>query len=265
MSKTISASIFRRLYRPNANSRKRENGCLLIIAGSEKYHGSLFYALKSASRIVGLIYVLSTKENLRLVAKLKGQTASFIPVAKINEVETDAILIGPGMGISSRTRRLVEQILNSGKKAVLDADALSVLNDKLKEKLNPNNILTPHHGEFERVFKLKPTAANLKTIAKKYHCHIVLKGQEDLLADSEGNIISSKMGNAGMAKGGSGDVLAGLTAAFLCKNSAELSAQAAVFATGSAGDELFKTRKYFYDSEDLGEQLPLTLAKLFKN
>jgi len=86
-----------------------------------------------------------------------------------------------------------------------------------------------------------------------------------IIAGSEGNIISSKMGNAGMAKGGSGDVLAGLTAAFFCKNSPKLSASAAVFAVDSAGDELFKTRKYFYDSEDLGEQLPLTLAKLFKN
>lgn len=264
MSKIIYASIFNRLYYPHSNSRKRENGRLLIIAGSGKYHGSLFYALKSASRVVGLIYVLSTKENLRLVTKLKSQTASFIPVAKIDEVEVDAILIGPGMGISPRTRRLVQQVLDSGKKAVLDADALSILDDKLKEKLNLNNILTPHHGEFERTFKLKPTATNLKAVAKKYHCHIILKGQEDLLADPEGNIVISKLGNAGMAKGGSGDVLAGLVSAFFCKNSASLSAQAAVTATGSAGDELFKTRKYFYNSEDLGEQLPLTLAKLFK-
>jgi NAD(P)H-hydrate repair Nnr-like enzyme with NAD(P)H-hydrate dehydratase domain len=128
----------------------------LIVAGSEKYHGSLFYALKSASRVLGLIYVLSTKENLRLVSKLKSQTASFIPVAKIDEVIVDAVLIGPGMGISPRTRRLVKQVLESGQKAVLDADALSILDEKLKEKLNPNNILTPHHGEFERVFNLKP-------------------------------------------------------------------------------------------------------------
>lgn len=264
MSKTISIKIFHQLYSPRSNSRKRENGRLLIVAGSEKYHGSLFYALKSASRVLGLIYVLSTKENLRLVSKLKSQTASFIPVAKIDEVIVDAVLIGPGMGISPRTRRLVEQVLESGQKAVLDADALSILDEKLKEKLNPNNILTPHHGEFERVFNLKPTAINLKAMAKKYHCHIVLKGKEDLLADSKGNIVANKTGNAGLAKGGSGDVLAGLMAAFFCKNDAFLSAQAAVLAVDLAGDELFKTRKHFYDSEDLVEQLPLTLTKLFK-
>jgi len=263
MAKIISASIFRHLYYPRLNSHKRQNGCLLIIAGSDKYHGSLIYALKSASRVVGLIYVLSTKDNQQLVGKLKEQTAAFIPVSRIKEAEVDAILVGPGLGQSPRTRRLVKQVLDSGQKAVLDADALNILDSKLKEKLGPNHILTPHHGEFKRVFQLAPTAANLRAMAKRYHCYIALKGPEDLVADPAGNLTTHKINNAGMAKGGSGDVLAGLTAALFCKNSASLSAQAALFATDQAGKELFKTRKYFYDSEDLGEQLPKTLAKLF--
>ena len=263
MAKIISAGIFRRLYYPQLTSRKRQNGCLLIIAGSDKYHGSLIYALKSASRVVGLIYVLSTKDNQHLVRNLKERTAEFIPVSSISEAEVDVILVGPGLGQSPRTRRLVKQVLDSGRKAVIDADALNILDDKLKEKLGPNHILTPHHGEFKRVFQLAPTAANLKAMAKRYHCYIALKGQEDLVADPEGNIAIHKISNAGMAKGGSGDVLAGLMAALFCKNSASLSAQAALFATDRAGDELFKTRKYFYNSEDLGEQLPKTLAKLF--
>lgn len=263
MDKIISAGIFHRLYYPRLNSHKRQNGCLLIIAGSEKYHGSLIYALKSASRVVGLIYVLSTKDNQHLVMKLKEQTAEFIPVSKIDEAEVDAILIGPGLGQSPRTYRLVKQVLDSGKRAVLDADALNILDNKLKEKLGLNHILTPHHGEFKRVFQLAPTATNLKVMAKRYHCYIALKGQEDLVADPEGNIVVHKISNAGMAKGGSGDVLAGLMVALFCKNPAGLSAQAALFATDRAGKELFKTRKYFYNSEDLGEQLPKTLAKLF--
>jgi len=263
MDKIISASIFRHLYYPKLSSNKRQNGCLLIIAGSDKYHGSLIYALKSASRIVGLIYVLSTKDNQQLVMKLKEKTSEFIPVSSIKEVEVDAILIGPGLGKSPRTYRLVKQVLDSGKKAVLDADALNVLDNKLKEKLGPNHILTPHGGEFKRVFQLTPTAINLRAMAKRYHCYIALKGAEDLVTDPEGNIATHKISNAGMAKGGSGDVLAGLMAALFCKNLADLSAQAALLATDRAGYELFKTRKYFYNSEDLGEQLPKTLAKLF--
>jgi NAD(P)H-hydrate epimerase len=236
---------------------------LLIIAGSAKYHGSLIYALKAASRVVGLIYILSIKENQRLVHKLKGQTAEFISVAKLGEAAVDAILIGPGLGRSAQTRRLVKQVLDSGQKAVLDADALNVLDGRLKEKLGPQHILTPHHGEFTRLFRLAPTAANLRAMAQRYHCYIALKGREDLVADPNGHITVNKIGNAGMAKGGSGDVLAGLTAALFCKNSASLAAQAALFATDQAGDELFKARKYFYNSEDLGEQLPKTLARLF--
>lgn len=262
MDKIIPASIFQRLYYPKLNSNKRQNGCLLIIAGSDKYHGSLLYALKSASRVVGLIYVLSNKENQALVKKLKEKTAEFIPVSTISEIEIDAILVGPGLGQSLKTYRLVKQVLDSGKKAVLDADALNVLDDKLKEKLGPNHILTPHQGEFKKVFGLAPTATNLCAAAKHYHCYIALKGVEDLVANPEGVISINKISNTGMAKGGSGDILAGLMAAFFCKNSASLSAQAALFAVDRAGRELFKTRNYFYNSEDLGEQLPKTLAKL---
>lgn len=262
MVKKISASIFRQLYQPKINSHKRQNGCLLIIAGSDKYHGSLLYALKTASRVVGLIYVFSTKENQSLVMKLKEKTAEFIPVSKINEVEVDAILVGPGLGISSKTYRLVKQVLDLGKNAVLDADALNILDDKLKDKLGPNHILTPHQGEFKRVFNLTPNATNVQKMSKLYHCYIVLKGAEDLISDPKGNIITYKISNAGMTKGGSGDVLAGLMAALFCKNSASLSAQAALLATDKASLELFKTRKHFYNSEDLCEQLPYTLAKL---
>jgi NAD(P)H-hydrate epimerase len=265
MDKIISASIFRQLYYPKLSSNKRQNGCLLMIAGSDKYHGSLIYALKTASRVVGLIYVLSTKDNQNLVMKLKEKTAEFIPVSKIGEVEVDAILVGPGLGQSPKTYRLVKQVLDSGIKAVLDADALNILDSKLKEKLGPNHILTPHFGEFKRVFRLTPTTINLRAMAKRYHCYIALKGAEDLVADPDGNITTHKISNAGMAKGGSGDVLAGLMAALFCKNLAGLSAQAALLATDRAGYELFKIQKHFYNSEDLSEQLPKTLAKFFLN
>ena len=262
MIKKFSAAIFRNLYQPRLDSNKRQNGSLLVIAGSDKYHGSLLYALKSASRVAGLIYVISTKDNQKLVAKLKEQTAEFISVSKISEATVEVILIGPGLGQSLKSYRLVKQVLNSSQKAVLDADALNILDTELKGKLGPNHILTPHPGEFKKVFKLAPTAANLSAMAKKYQCYIVLKGPDDLVADPAGNLTTHRINNAGMAKGGSGDVLAGLMAGLFCKNSALLSAQAALLATDCAGAALFKTRRHFYNSEDLAEQLPQTLAQL---
>ena len=264
MDKRISSKVFGKIYQPDIDSHKGENGRLLIIAGSEKYHGSLIYAVKAASRNVGLIYVLSTEENQGLVKKLKAMTAEFVSVKKTSEAPADAILIGPGMGISPRTYKLVKSVLSSGHKAVLDADAINVLDTKLKKLLNKNNILTPHRGEFQKAFGLAPTRENVRLAAKRYGCFIALKGPEYWIANPGGDISYGKLGNAGAAKGGVGDIIAGLTAAFFCKNAAMDSASAAFFAVDRASGGLYKARKHFYDSEDLCEQLPKTLAKLVR-
>ena len=176
----ISKKIIRQLRLPKPNSRKRDNGRLLIISGSDKYFGALIYCVKAASRIVDLVYLLSTPENQQLIEKLKIKTAEFMPISSpINGHATsdvDAILIGPGMGATSATKRLTSAVLKSGKKAVLDADALNVFDDTLKKYLSPLHILTPHHKEFRRLFKINPTPENTSAMAKKYHCTIVLKG-----------------------------------------------------------------------------------------
>ncbi len=262
MAKKISTKVFKQLYRPDIYSHKGDNGRLLLIAGSEKYHGSLIYAVRSAARVVGLVYVLSTENNQRLVGGLKGLTAGFIPVKKISEAQPDAVLIGPGMGVSIRTYNLVKQVLNSGKKIVLDADALNVLDGSLKRKLSPNIILTPHQGEFKKVFGCAPTRENLCSVSKKYHCYIALKGGEYHISDPAGNLVSGRLSRPGASKGGVGDILSGLMAAFFCQNPADLAAAAAFLAVEKASSELYKSQKHFYSSEDLCEQLPKTLAGL---
>lgn len=262
MDKRISSKIFASLYRPSLKSYKKENGQLLIVAGSEKYHGSLIYAVKAASRIVGLIYVLSTKDNQGLVKKLKPMTAEFVSVNKISEADADVILAGPGMGTSSRTYGVVRKILASGQRVVLDADAINVLDAKLKRLLNANIILTPHRGEFRKAFGLAPTKENARLAAKQYGCFIALKGPEYWIAGPDGDMSYGRLSNAGSSKGGAGDILAGLTAALFCKNPAMVSAAAAFFAVDRASAEIFRSQKDFYDSEDVCEQLPKTLAKL---
>jgi len=132
---------------PEPDSRKRDNGRLLIIAGSDKYFGALIYCVKTASRLVDLVYLLSTPENQRLIKKLKMGTAEFMPVkwpinghttpkrsAPIYRLlnDVDAILIGPGLGTSANTKQLTSLVIRSNIKAVLDADALNVMDDNLK-------------------------------------------------------------------------------------------------------------------------------------
>ena len=264
MGTKITSKIVKSIALPKANSNKYQNGRLLIIAGSKKYHGALLFALKTASRLVGLIYVLSTDDNQKLVKKLKSQTAEFITTDEFPKPSYyDCVLIGPGLEPNRRTQALVKKALLSGKKAVLDAGALRALDGKLKKLLNPGHILTPHFGEFRGVFKLKPTAANAAKISNKFNCTVVLKGHQPAVATPAGKIFYNTTGNAGMAKGGSGDVLAGLIAGLFCKNSARISSSAGLYLNGKAGDDLHKKVGTFYDSEDLGKQIPKTLKHLF--
>jgi NAD(P)H-hydrate epimerase len=262
----ISKKIVKQLKTPKPNSHKRDNGRLLIIAGSNKYFGALVYAVKTASRIVDLVYLLSTPENQQLIKKLKLGTAEFMPISKFPDTkilaDIDAILIGPGLGISANTKKLTSQVLKSGKKAVLDADALNVLDNNLKRLLSTKHILTPHHKEFYRLFKISPSPKNASKMAKKYHCTIVLKGPIDIIASPGGKISLNKTGNAGMTKGGTGDVLAGLIAGLYTTNNAFTSAATGTYINGTAGDDLFKKVKTFYNAEDLAEQIPFILHKL---
>jgi NAD(P)H-hydrate epimerase len=217
--------------------------------------------VQAASRIVDLIYVLSTKENQKLIKKLKSQTAEFIPVDKPDFKNLDAVLIGPGLGVSKKTYELTKKVLQSGKKAVLDADSLKILDEKLRRMLRPHHILTPHYIEFKKAFNLTASKQNVLACVKKYGCNIILKGQTDVVAGPWG-LALDKNGNAGLTKGGTGDILAGLTAGLLCKNPQEIAAQAAVFAVGFAGDRLYSRQKTFYNSEDILAILPRVLASL---
>src|SRR3989344_1489352 len=197
--KTITSSIIKNLNLPKPSSRKRDNGRLLVIAGSDKYFGALVYAIKAASRIVDLVYVLTTPDNQKLIEKMKSKTAEFMPVKSMPEMwgkhwggkkgakDIDCILIGPGLGLSVRSKNLVRQVLKHKIKTVIDADALNVLDKKMIGQLNQNHILTPHHREFKRLFGIPATAANAEKMMKKYRCTIVLKGPVDYVANaSEG-------------------------------------------------------------------------------
>ncbi|OGE83955.1 MAG: NAD(P)H-hydrate dehydratase [Candidatus Doudnabacteria bacterium RIFCSPHIGHO2_01_FULL_49_9] len=256
---------------PKPKSHKGENGRLLIIAGSEKYHGSLLYAVKAASRIVDLIYVLSSRENLKLIQKLRFGTAEFIPVPpNFHDRESlvrayDAVLIGPGMGVSRYTYNLVKKVLQSRVKVVLDADALNVMDTQLKKLLHPNCILTPHRGEFARLFRSTTELTIVKSMVLRYGCTILLKSPDaDVIASPGRKVYLNYTGNKGMTKGGTGDVLAGLVAGLFTKNDAHTSAIVGAYVNGKAGDDLYKKVGVYYDAEDLVDQIPKTLWKAVK-
>ncbi len=245
------------LHQPSENSHKGDNGRLLIVAGSNQYHGALLLAAKIAAKVADLVYTVSTTENNKLINKLKVRFSEFvaIPKDKINNYlkKSDAVLLGPGLGINSENKKLINTIVKrKNKKIILDADALKMVNKKL---LHKNCLLTPHKKEFKSLFKLPATKKNAAKMSRKYRCVIVLKGKTDFVASPK-EVKENYTGNIGMTKGGTGDVLAGLIAALACKNDLFLSACAGTFLNGLAGDRLYAKYNRFYSAGALIRELP---------
>ena len=267
VEKIIDSSIVKNLYRPPKDSHKGDNGRLLIIGGSKKFHGAPLFAARIASKIVDLVYFSSVPENNELIKKMKSSLAVFITIDR-KEVFTvaekvDAILIGPGLGISKDTEKLTNAVLEKfpNKKLILDADSLKILDKRL---LNPNCVVTPHKGEFEILFGKPATKKTVFEAAKRYNCIVVSKGAEDYISDGERFAVNAT-GNAGMTKGGTGDVLAGLIAALSCKNGLFLAASGGVFINGTAGDRLREKVSLYYNTSDLIDEIPKTMTEILNS
>jgi NAD(P)H-hydrate repair Nnr-like enzyme with NAD(P)H-hydrate dehydratase domain len=164
------------------------------------------------------------------------------------------------------------------KQWVIDAGALQMMDVSLIPR---NAILTPHHREFEKLqfkipclagrqenSKFKTTNQNSKieeevfNFAKALNCIVLLKGPVDI-ACSHSDCQKIEGGNAGMTKGGTGDVLAGLIAALACKNDPFLATIAGSYINKRAGDELYKKAGPFYNASDLAREIPHTMTQLF--
>src|SRR3989344_2626429 len=225
--KTVTPDDLKNLYIPPANSHKGQNGRLLIIGGSYLFHAASLWALEVASRIVDLVHYSSVPENNELVQKAKDEFRNGIVVLR-DDVdsyieEDDCILIGPGMERNEETEEMTNQLLKKypQKQWVIDAGALQMMDVSLIPK---NAILTPHHGEFERLLNsiLNPSSPPLKirggrvgllvggegelvdamkSFAKTHNCIVLLKGEKDIACDGK-EIRYIEGGNAGMTKGG---------------------------------------------------------------
>ena len=242
--------------RPKKASHKGQNGVVLIIGGSKTYHGAPVLAARAAVRFCDLVYFASTMENNALVRKMKLATANVICVPKSKLgfalAHSTCVLIGNGMDANAATRAMVARALKAGKRCVIDAAALRVLPVKL---LHKDIILTPHVREFESAFGVEASEENVRAMSEKYGCTILLKGVRDIVA-SHGKLVKVKGGNAGMTKGGTGDVLAGLCAALFSRCDDPLrAAYTASRLNKRAGELLYKHYRYNFSSEDLADEL----------
>jgi NAD(P)H-hydrate epimerase len=260
----INESILKQLTKPKPDSHKGQNGRILVIAGSDKFHGALLLTIQTASRLVDMVYVHSVDQNLKLVEKLKSEISVFITVTEKELWKTidlvDVVLIGPGLEESKFNKKLVEKILKKypEKKTIVDATAFWHLDPLL---LHKNCIVTPHSREFENTFKCAPTSENVLKMAKYYDCVVVLKGKYDYVSDGK-ELWENRTGNSGMTKGGTGDVVAGLIGGLATTNDYLTSALAGIYLSGLAGDELYKKFGTFYNAEDLVGKVGVCLANV---
>ncbi len=256
---------FKNIKLPEPNSHKGQNGKLLIIGGSELFHAASKWSLDTASKFVDMVFYCSIPSNNELIQHAKQNFWNGIVITRdqIEDYiqEADCILIGPGMTREKETATLTDMLLTTypTKKWVIDAGALQMVDPKL---LTQNMIITPHHNEIKVVLDRLEAhfseAEAMKTSKQLGGVTVVLKGATDLVFTSE-ELIEVQGGNAGMTKGGTGDVLAGLIAALYCTNDALTSAVVGSYINKKAGEELAKEVGPFFNASDLVQQVPKTL------
>lgn len=242
----------RPLIKPRKNfSNKRDYGAALIFAGSTGMSGAAAFAARSCLRSgAGLVTVHSAKVSLPIVQSLIPE-AMFEPDRNENFI-TDmsvhhnfqSVAVGPGIGINDKTVDALESLLKNYKNPlVLDADALNCMAARphLLSLLPSQSIITPHAGEFDRLFgECGGNEQRLRKaidMAKYYNIIIVLKGHYTATVRPTGRVYFNSTGNPAMATAGSGDVLTGVITSFVAQGfRTEQAATIGVFVHGLAGD-----------------------------
>lgn len=231
---------------------KGDCGKVLVIAGSKGMAGAAVLCAKGALHAGAGLVRLSVPEDLYTILQISVPEATCVPrdISLLDLSAYDAIAIGPGLGDDEKNASVISTVLNQYRKTiVLDADGLNTVGkyDMISELQEAKGqvVVTPHWGEAVRLLNYckVPDAASMDrrgmavTLAKKTCAVAVLKGQGTIVATKDGMSYTNTTGNAGMATGGSGDVLTGIIAAIAGRGiSPTDSAKAGVFIHGVAGD-----------------------------
>lgn len=237
-------------------SNKGSFGRTLVIAGSRNMPGAAVMCTRAAMRAgSGLTKAfVPTEITGAFAATLEAMVIPDDGNSDIGELLnwSTAAVIGCGIGNDEAKYSKLRSVLLSGKPAVIDADALNTMDDGLKTLLNGNHILTPHPGEMSRLTGeqisaiLADPVSTALNFAKKHSCTVLMKNAVSVIASPDGRIRYNTAGNPGLAKGGSGDVLAGIVAAQLANGLAPFdAASVGAFLLGSSADkalELLKNR-----------------------
>lgn len=225
---------------PRWDDHKYKRGHLLI-AGGDVMTGAARLAARAARRIgAGLVtvacssaaHVIYALDSAGVITQIADSDRQFQEL--LSDPRRNAFLIGPGYGTGTRTKLRTLAILQTGRAAVLDADALTSFagaSGELTAVLHSRTVLTPHDGEFARVYPdIDPQMDKLgraRAAAKQSKAVLVLKGPDTVIATPDGTAVINGNAPASLATGGTGDVLAGTIAGFLAQGLAPQAAAAA--------------------------------------
>jgi ADP-dependent NAD(P)H-hydrate dehydratase / NAD(P)H-hydrate epimerase len=261
---------------PRLDGHKYDRGHCLVLSGGPTATGAARLAARGALRVgAGLVTVACPPEALavnaaHLTAIMLKPFAGAAGLAKLLEDKRlNAVVIGPALGVGGETREMVAAALKSQAAVVLDADALTSFRDDpeaLFARLHERCVLTPHDGEFERLFPGLQQASDSKiaavrAAARRAGCTVLLKGGDTVIANPGGNAAINANAPAFLATAGAGDVLAGFIAGLLAQGmTAFAAACAGTWLHGAAADRSGPG----LIAEDLPEILPAVLADLQK-
>jgi len=281
-SKTITSSMVRKYIRPRkSDSRKGDNGKVLVVGGSYMYHGAPILSSLAALRTgCDLVYTAVPKVNAQ-ATRAASADLIVIPLAdskltrgSVNKLlgqipaGIDSATIGMGLAVQDieALKLLVKSLIERDVRLSLDASALR---KEILPIIKAKNVLvTPHASEFERLFgekipdNKKTRISTVEKHAKKNSITILLKGMDDIITDGTKTLINSKKTPA-MTVGGTGDVLSGIAASMLSQNRDVIEAAAsAAFVNGQAGKIVQKNLGMHMVATDLIDALPL-ISKTF--
>lgn len=251
------------LPQPHTHSHKYSRGFLLIQGGYPVTGAARLAAMAAARCGAGMTAIAAPEVALPIYASalLSVMVKPYANAAElqlfIDDGRVSSYLIGPGAGISDATQTTVLYMLSMSKPVVIDADALTVFAGQaeiLKQKIAANCVLTPHEGEFKKVFGISP-ASDLptritQTLAAAHACGaiVLLKGANTIIASPDGRVLINEQAPPTLATAGAGDVLAGMIASLLaqgmpafeaCAAATWIHAQAArCFGVGLIADDL---------------------------
>ncbi len=244
-------------------SHKGSFGKVGIIAGSEGYSGAAILSARSALRAgAGLVYLFHPPGmgNIfepaliePITIALPEDDAQAIDLILNKSEQMNTLLIGPGMGVSYRTKLIVSSVIkHSSCPLIIDADALNIIaqQDELLTSLKDKNVvLTPHIGEFSRLSKtdisqiIADPLSHLRSFWDRYKVRVLLKSFTSIYYNGE-HFYFNIRGNDGLATGGSGDVLSGIITSFAAQSSdLDDAVIAATYLMGITAEEIACIRK----------------------